>query len=285
MASWPEVAVDHGMRRQKSLGLIGRFEPLHLSLSSSRRTVRILGTIVHVPARPMTHIGQDRSLGDAIAAQAIGDEPSRFVSQTTQQAIEETLGGRAVSPILHQNVEYDPVLVDRAPQIVQHAAGADEHLIEMPGIAGLRSSPTQSSGEVRTEFQAPMPDALMGHNDAAFSQDQLDVTQTETEHVIQPDGMADDLGCKPMPRKRGGLVCHLVSFARLPLKRQQELTWQRRAASIFGRSYSLSRPLSRGPICIMRSFDVKAWTTATSTPLAGRAQSKRHAVVRKLIGN
>src|ERR1700722_9195456 len=46
------------MRRQKSLGLIGRFEPLHLSC----RTMRILGTIVHVPARPMTHIGQDRGV-------------------------------------------------------------------------------------------------------------------------------------------------------------------------------------------------------------------------------
>ncbi len=41
MSSWPEVTVDHGVRRQKSLGLIGRFEPLHLSLSSSRRSMRI----------------------------------------------------------------------------------------------------------------------------------------------------------------------------------------------------------------------------------------------------
>jgi hypothetical protein len=80
MASWPEVTVDHGVRRQKSLGLIGRFEPLHLSLSSSRRTMRILGTIVQVPARPMTHIGQDSALSDTIAAQAVGDEASRLVS-------------------------------------------------------------------------------------------------------------------------------------------------------------------------------------------------------------
>ena len=48
----------------------------------------------------MTHIGQDRSLSDAVAAQAIGDEPPRFVLWPTQQALEETLGGYTVSPIL-----------------------------------------------------------------------------------------------------------------------------------------------------------------------------------------
>jgi len=65
----------------------------------------------------------------------------------------------------------------------------------------------------------------MGHQDAPFGQDQLDVTQAETEHVIQPDGMADDLDRKPMSRIRGGLVCHAMSFACLPLKRQGQLTW------------------------------------------------------------
>jgi hypothetical protein len=57
MASWPEVTADHGVGGQKSLGLIGRFEPLHRSLSSSRATMGILGTVAQVPTRPMTHIG------------------------------------------------------------------------------------------------------------------------------------------------------------------------------------------------------------------------------------
>jgi hypothetical protein len=137
-----------------------------------------------------------------------------------QETIEETLGGRAVSPILYQNVQHDSVLVHRTPRMRMNTS------IKMPGIAGLRSSPTQPLGEVGTELQAPMPDALMGHNDAAFRQYQLDVAQAEAEHVIQPDGMADDLGRKPMSRTHGGLVGHTVTFARPPLKRQQQLTWQ-----------------------------------------------------------
>jgi hypothetical protein len=36
VASRPEVAVDHRVRRQEPLCLTVRFEPLHLSLSSSR---------------------------------------------------------------------------------------------------------------------------------------------------------------------------------------------------------------------------------------------------------
>jgi hypothetical protein len=143
-----------------------------------------------------------------------------------QQTLEEALGSRAVSSILHQNVEYHPVLVDRAPQIVQHTADADEHLIQVPGIAGLRSSPAQPPREIGTEVQAPMSDALVCHDDASFGQDQLDVAQAEAEYVIPPDGIADDLGRKPMPRICRGLVGHAVSFACLPLKRHQQLTCQ-----------------------------------------------------------
>src|ERR1700743_290913 len=68
MAPRPEVTVDHRMCRQELLCLFSRFESLHLSLSSSRGSMRILCTIVQVPARPVSNIGQDRSLSDAIAA-------------------------------------------------------------------------------------------------------------------------------------------------------------------------------------------------------------------------
>jgi hypothetical protein len=37
MAPRPEVTVDHGVRREEPLRLLGRLEALHLSLSSSCR--------------------------------------------------------------------------------------------------------------------------------------------------------------------------------------------------------------------------------------------------------
>jgi hypothetical protein len=57
----------------------------------------------------------------------------------------------------------------------------------------------QSPGEVGTELLAPVPDAFVGDHDATFGQDRRDVTQAETEDVVQPDCVADDLGRKPVP--------------------------------------------------------------------------------------
>ena len=138
--------------------------------------MRILGPIVQIPARTMPDIGQDRSLSDAIATQTVGDEPPRRVLQPTQQVLEETLGCGAIPPVLHQNVQHDAVLVHRTPQIMQRAADADEHFVEMPGVSRLRPSPAKPFGEVGTELQAPVPNALVCYQDAAFGQDQLDTT-------------------------------------------------------------------------------------------------------------
>ena len=57
MAPRPEITLDHRVRRQEPLCLAGGFEPLQLSLLSSSRSMRILGSIVQVPARPMPNIG------------------------------------------------------------------------------------------------------------------------------------------------------------------------------------------------------------------------------------
>ena len=66
----------------------------------------------------------------------------------------------------------------------------------------------------------------MGHHDAALGQDQLDVTQAQAEDVIQPHGVADDLGRKPVPGIGRGFECHAVSLARPSSQRQPWLTWQ-----------------------------------------------------------
>ena len=177
----------------------------------------------------MPDVGQDCSLGDTIAAQAISDEASRPVSQPMQQALEETLGGCPVPPILYQDVEHDPVLVHRAPQIVQHAPDADEQ-----GARYVRAATAAGAVSWRTPHRTSSTKAecFRGSLRCRVDQDKLDVAQAEAEDVIQPDGMADDLGRNPMPRIRGWLGCHDVSLAHLPFKRQQRPTWQCHADSI-----------------------------------------------------
>jgi len=130
MTPWPEVIVDHTVSGEELLRLIGRLEALHLPLLSSRWPVRVFGTIVEVAAGPVPDARQNGALGNAVATQAVGNEASRFVPESVQQALEQTLRCRAVSPLLHQDVQHHSVLVHRPPQIVQHAPDPDEHLVE-----------------------------------------------------------------------------------------------------------------------------------------------------------
>jgi hypothetical protein len=121
---------------------LGRgLEPLHLPLSPSRRPMRILGSVIQISARSVPDIGQDFAMRHTVAAQAISDEAPRLVFQPVQQSLEKALEPRGVPAVLHEDIEYDPVLVHRPPEIVQRAVDADEHLVEVPGVSGPGSFP------------------------------------------------------------------------------------------------------------------------------------------------
>ena len=143
--------------------MLGRLEPLHLPLSSSGKSMRILSSIIQVSARPVPDIEQNGTLGDAVAAQAVSDQASWRVVQSLRQALEEARGSRAIPSILHQDVQHDVVLVYGAPQMVQHAPDADEHLVEVPRVPGSGTTPAQPLGELRADLAAPVPDTLMRH--------------------------------------------------------------------------------------------------------------------------
>src|SRR4051812_39373336 len=71
MPPWAEVTVDHAVRREESLRLSRRLEPLHLPLSPSGGPMRILSTIIKIPACSVPHIGQDLAMRNSVAAQAV----------------------------------------------------------------------------------------------------------------------------------------------------------------------------------------------------------------------
>jgi transposase len=114
-----EVPIDHGVGGQEPLRLRWRFEALHLALSAPGWSMGVLRPVVQISAGAMPDIGQDLALGHAVAAQAVGDEPTRLVPEPSEQAFEKALRGTGIPPILDQDVEYDTVLVHRAPEIVQ----------------------------------------------------------------------------------------------------------------------------------------------------------------------
>lgn len=103
------------------------------------------------------------------------------------------LGFRICSAALHQDVQYDAVLIDSAPEIAHLTLDADENLIQMPLVTRPRSPATKAVRKAGAEFQTPSTDALTGDDDATFSQQQLHVPLTDAELVITPHRVNDEL--------------------------------------------------------------------------------------------
>ena len=58
MPPWSEVLGNRSIRRQKTLGMAGRFEPLHPILALPRRPMRVLTPVIEIPTLAMFHPGQ-----------------------------------------------------------------------------------------------------------------------------------------------------------------------------------------------------------------------------------
>jgi hypothetical protein len=67
----------------------------------------------------------------------------------------------------------------------------------MPLVTRSRPTPLYIIGEYPAKPNAPVADTFVTHNDAAASEDCLDIAQVEAEAVIQPNGMLDHLSRKP----------------------------------------------------------------------------------------
>ena len=182
------------MSRQKPLRLPRRLEPLHDPLSSSGRLVGILRPVVEAFVLPMLDAGHDLTLGRSVAAKLVGDQHARRLPLLLQELAEQAFCGLLISPALDEAIENQALLVDRAPEPVLLARDAEEDLVKVPFVAAAGGSPTKAVGELLAEFQAPLPDRLVGDQDAAGRQHLFDHAQAQREPEIQPDRIADELG-------------------------------------------------------------------------------------------
>ena len=157
------------------LRLAGGLEALHLPLSSACRSMRVLSAIVEVAALSMLDIGQQASLRHAIASQLVGDDHARHILQVFQQTLKEPLGGFSITPLLDQNIEDDTILIHGTPQIMLNALDPDKHLVEAPLVARPGTTAAQTISKALAEFLAPASHRLVGDDDAALSQKQLNV--------------------------------------------------------------------------------------------------------------
>jgi len=214
MPARTEVTVDEGMRVQESLRLTERSETLHVPLTPSGWTMRILGSVVEVTALAMFGAGQQLTLRDAVTPEFVGDDHPRLVRQPFERPSEEPLRRLAIPTLLDQDVQHGTMLIHGTPQIMQFAVDPDKHLVEVPLIARPGTPSADPVREYRGELRAPAPDGLVRDSDATLSQKQLDIAEAETEGMMEPDGVTDDLSRKAVSMMWTGFALHPVMLIR-----------------------------------------------------------------------
>ena len=95
-----------------------------------------------------------------------------------------------------QDIEDTAVLVHRFPRIMTFTADCDEHFVHVPDVAESTLLSPRRAGAFGSKFPAPRWNGFTGHGDATLREKVLDISKAQSEAIVQPDGMADDLGRK-----------------------------------------------------------------------------------------
>ena len=102
-----------------------------------------------------------------------------------------------------QKIQDLAVLVHRSPKIMTFAADGDEHFVHVPDVAESTLSSPQSTSIGWSKLPAPGSNGLVGYGYATLREKIFDIAKAQREPMVQPDGMADDLGWKAMASIQG----------------------------------------------------------------------------------
>lgn len=181
------------MKRQKPLGLTSRFEAAHLPLPLPRRLMRVFDAIVGITFCVVRDLAQDRSHAGRVTSQFIGNNLKWFFALPAQWYSKESFGGALIAAWLNQDVNHVTVLIHRPPEILLLAVDSNEDFVQVPAVAEAALMALQTTGIARTELRlTPDSNPFIRHGDSAFGEKILDISETQTETMIDPDGIADN---------------------------------------------------------------------------------------------
>ena len=124
IAAEMKEVVDLIVGREEALRLASRFELLHLPLSSARRLVRILGSVVQSLCWRYSMLGMT-----SLFCKLFGDHDAGRPHLLLPQLPVQPLGSLLVASALDQNVEHDAGLVHGSPQPMLHPGNFEYDLI------------------------------------------------------------------------------------------------------------------------------------------------------------
>src|SRR4051794_27452897 len=144
---------DPRARWRAPLGLARNHLPAQ---QTQRNAAAELNLDIDVPIQalvpPVLDRGHHLALGGAVAGQLVRDQDTRGSALLFQQLAEQALGGLLVPPALDQDVEHDPILVDRPPEPVLLAGDHQAHLIQVPFVARAGQPAPDLVGEALPEL-------------------------------------------------------------------------------------------------------------------------------------
>src|SRR3954451_9015537 len=108
-----------------------------------------------VPA--MLDRGHHVCLCSVLAGKLVRDHHAWHAGLTFQKLAQQALGGLFVPPLLDENVEHDPILIDSPPEPVLLAADLQAHFVEVPFIARTGQPAPDLVGEALAELARPLP--------------------------------------------------------------------------------------------------------------------------------
>ena len=216
VATDTEEVVDESVHGEESLHVSGGFKSSHLSFALPSRLVRHFRSIVLVLSGAVHHGRHHGTVGCGVAAKFVRDQPAWLTALPFQQRAEEAGGRLPIATRLHQDVDHIAILVDRPPEIVLPALHRDEQFIQVPRVTHPPAPMPEPPGVGGAKGLTPVSDGLVRDQDAPVSQEIFGVAEAETEAVIQPDGVADDLGREPVATVAGGSVLHSATVPAAP---------------------------------------------------------------------
>ena len=106
---------------------------------------------------------------------------------------------------MEKSVNDIAILFDGAPQVVLHTSDLDEDFIDKECVSIARVLAAQALGNLRPKLDAPEADRFTADGNTPFGEEVFDVSVARTESMVQPIGVTDYLGRKPVSLVRSSL--------------------------------------------------------------------------------
>ena len=167
MTSGTEVRGDDPVHLDKALDMPSGLKPSHASLPFARRLMGVLRSVIEVPVLSMSNAGHHNPFCGRIAAQLIRHDHAWLASCRPQQLTKEPQRRKPITLWLDKDINHNPVLIDRSPEIMSNPVDLEKDFIHMPFVASPRTPCSQASGKLSAELVAPAPDRFVAEQHSA----------------------------------------------------------------------------------------------------------------------